>query len=133
METRLDLMMHSIEIFSHSRRFCFNVVYLCFQASKKKVPDVRSLSRSSGKARSGSETSSDSSSEDAKPNEKLGSSFPEEDFQKYNYIHFDPENHWCRVCNVFPRTAKEYLHHLHSPEHKEQITVSPLVLSNVLA
>lgn len=34
-----------------------------------------------------------------------------------NYVHYDPEMHWCRVCNVFPKTAKDYLTHLHSPEH----------------
>ncbi|KAJ9579570.1 hypothetical protein L9F63_004755, partial [Diploptera punctata] len=37
----------------------------------------------------------------------------------YNYVYYDPEMHWCRVCDVFPRTAKEYLNHLHSTEHKE--------------
>ncbi|XP_046384230.1 zinc finger matrin-type protein CG9776-like isoform X2 [Ischnura elegans] len=37
----------------------------------------------------------------------------------YNYVYYDPEVHWCRVCDVFPRTAKEYLHHLHCTEHKE--------------
>ncbi|KAH9633910.1 hypothetical protein HF086_009723 [Spodoptera exigua] len=25
--------------------------------------------------------------------------------------------HWCRVCNEFPPTAKDYLNHLHSPAH----------------
>nr|XP_018900491.1 PREDICTED: serine/arginine repetitive matrix protein 2-like isoform X2 [Bemisia tabaci] len=38
-----------------------------------------------------------------------------------NYIHYDPEIHWCKVCNVFPRTAKEYLNHLHAPEHKKTL------------
>lgn len=42
----------------------------------------------------------------------------------YNYIHYDPEMHWCRVCDVFPRTAKEFLNHLHSAEHKEQTLVT---------
>lgn len=118
-----DIIPESIEtvLFYDSGSFYFLTSCLFFQGSKKK--DVRSQSRSSGKARSGSESSSDSS-DDTKHNEKVDSSFPEEDFQKYNYIHFDPENHWCRVCNAFPRTAKEYLHHLHSPEHKEQIMVS---------
>ncbi|XP_071442050.1 zinc finger matrin-type protein CG9776-like isoform X2 [Hetaerina americana] len=37
----------------------------------------------------------------------------------YNYVYYDPEVHWCRVCDVFPKTAKEYLHHLHCSEHKE--------------
>lgn len=42
----------------------------------------------------------------------------------FNYVHYDPEMHWCRVCNVFPKTAKEYLNHLHSSEHKTQTLVS---------
>lgn len=25
--------------------------------------------------------------------------------------------HWCGKCNVFPKTAKDYLTHLHSREH----------------
>lgn len=36
-----------------------------------------------------------------------------------NFIYYDPEMHWCQVCDEFPRTAKEYLNHLHSKEHKE--------------
>lgn len=40
---------------------------------------------------------------------------------KYNYIHYDPELHWCRVCDVFPKTAKDLLMHLHSPEHREAV------------
>lgn len=98
------------------------------KTNKKKVEDIRSHSRSSGKGRSRSASSSDSSVEDVTArNEKPENSTPEEDFQKYNYIHFDPENHWCRVCNTFPRTAKEYLHHLHSAEHKDLITARKLV------
>lgn len=36
-----------------------------------------------------------------------------------NYIHYDPELHWCRVCDVFPRSAKDFLNHLHSAEHRQ--------------
>ncbi|XP_060800651.1 zinc finger matrin-type protein CG9776 [Amyelois transitella] len=36
---------------------------------------------------------------------------------KFNYVYYDPEMHWCRVCNEFPPTAKDYLNHLHSPAH----------------
>lgn len=39
--------------------------------------------------------------------------------EKFNYIHYDPEVHWCRICDVFPRTAKDFLMHLHSKEHKK--------------
>lgn len=35
-----------------------------------------------------------------------------------NFTFFDPEQHWCKVCCAFPKTAKEYLLHLHSEEHK---------------
>ena len=41
-----------------------------------------------------------------------------------NYVYYDPEIHWCRVCNAFPKTAKEYLLHLHAPEHKQVLAVS---------
>nr|XP_032512345.1 zinc finger matrin-type protein CG9776 isoform X1 [Danaus plexippus plexippus] len=37
--------------------------------------------------------------------------------KKFNYVYYDPEMHWCRVCNEFPSTAKDYLNHLHSPAH----------------
>lgn len=46
-----------------------------------------------------------------------------EEAQKFNIVHFDPELHWCRVCNVFPRTAKEFLNHLHAPDHKQNLSV----------
>lgn len=38
--------------------------------------------------------------------------------EQINFTFFDPEQHWCRVCSAFPKTAKEYLLHLHSEEHK---------------
>ncbi|XP_052125778.1 zinc finger matrin-type protein CG9776 isoform X2 [Frankliniella occidentalis] len=97
------------------------------KGNKKKPKSPHSRSQSSGQGRSRSSSSSDSSADESKEKKKQEIISPEEDFQKYNYIHFDPENHWCRVCNVFPRTAKEYLHHLHSAEHKDQITVRKLV------
>ena len=42
----------------------------------------------------------------------------------YNFVHYDPEMHWCKVCDIFPKTAKEYLNHLHTNEHKEACLVS---------
>lgn len=36
-----------------------------------------------------------------------------------NYIHYDPELHWCRVCDVFPRTAKDLLNHMHNNDHRQ--------------
>lgn len=40
---------------------------------------------------------------------------------KYNYIHYDPELHWCRMCDVFPKTAKDLLIHLHTPDHRSMM------------
>lgn len=39
--------------------------------------------------------------------------------QKINYVHYDPQMHWCKQCNIFPKTAKDFLIHLHSKEHQE--------------
>ncbi|KAF7992980.1 hypothetical protein HCN44_005761 [Aphidius gifuensis] len=44
-----------------------------------------------------------------------------------NFVHYDPEMHWCKVCNIFPKTAKEYLNHLHSNEHKEKCLEKKIV------
>lgn len=38
--------------------------------------------------------------------------------EQINFTFFDPEQHWCKICSAFPKTAKEYLIHLHSEEHK---------------
>ena len=38
---------------------------------------------------------------------------------RYCYIYYDPELHWCRICDVFPKSAKDYLLHLHSKEHRQ--------------
>lgn len=47
-----------------------------------------------------------------------------EDKPMYNFVHYDPEMHWCKVCDIFPKTAKEYLNHLHTNEHREACLVS---------
>ncbi|CAO1439512.1 unnamed protein product [Diamesa tonsa] len=41
----------------------------------------------------------------------------EDDRKKVNYIYYDPELHWCKACNVFPKSAKDYLLHLQSKDH----------------
>lgn len=41
--------------------------------------------------------------------------------QQVNYAFYDPELHWCKACNVFPKTAKDYLNHLHSKEHADVV------------
>lgn len=38
--------------------------------------------------------------------------------ERINYTFFDPELHWCKTCEAFPKTAKDFLNHLHSEEHK---------------
>ncbi|XP_055605752.1 zinc finger matrin-type protein CG9776-like, partial [Uranotaenia lowii] len=35
----------------------------------------------------------------------------------FNYIYYDPELHWCSICDIFPKTAKDYLNHLHTEQH----------------
>lgn len=42
-----------------------------------------------------------------------------------NYIVFDPELHWCKPCQAFPQTAKDYLIHLHTKEHAEKNAKNP--------
>lgn len=41
--------------------------------------------------------------------------------EQINYTFFDPEQHWCKPCSSFPKTAKEYLLHMHSDEHKSNV------------
>ncbi|KAK4886736.1 hypothetical protein RN001_003007 [Aquatica leii] len=38
---------------------------------------------------------------------------------RFCYVYYDPELHWCRICDVFPKSAKDYLLHLHSKEHRQ--------------
>lgn len=39
--------------------------------------------------------------------------------QQINFIHYDPEMHWCQTCQVFPKTAKDFLTHLHTKDHQQ--------------
>jgi hypothetical protein len=41
--------------------------------------------------------------------------------EKFNYILYDPELHWCKLCQEFPKTAKDYLDHLHTKDHLDKI------------
>ncbi|XP_011310962.1 zinc finger matrin-type protein CG9776-like isoform X2 [Fopius arisanus] len=50
---------------------------------------------------------------------KISRNIEEDSKPMYNFVHYDPEMHWCKICDIFPKTAKEYLNHLHSAEHKE--------------
>ncbi|XP_060646011.1 zinc finger matrin-type protein CG9776 isoform X2 [Drosophila nasuta] len=43
--------------------------------------------------------------------------------QSYNYVFFDSEKYWCESCSVFPKTARDYLKHLHAEEHMNRETM----------
>ncbi|KAJ8970845.1 hypothetical protein NQ317_019117 [Molorchus minor] len=56
---------------------------------------------------------------DAKPNKSKspeGSTTPPE---RYCYVHYDTGLHWCRLCDEFPETAKDFLLHLQDKKHRE--------------
>lgn len=46
--------------------------------------------------------------------------------KKVNYIYYDPELHWCKACNVFPKSAKDYLLHLQSKDHASNTVKSQI-------
>lgn len=52
---------------------------------------------------------------------KSSKSTSRSEIEQINFTFFDPEQHWCKVCSAFPKTAKEYLLHLHSEEHKANV------------
>lgn len=81
-----------------------------FPKGKSESPDRSSASDSDKESKIERDTKERRSPEDSKP--------------MYNFVHYDPEMHWCKVCDIFPKTAKEYLNHLHSNEHKEACLVS---------
>lgn len=31
--------------------------------------------------------------------------------------------HWCQACDIFPKTARDYLNHLHSKEHLNRVEI----------
>uniref|UniRef100_A0A0K8SPL5 U1-type domain-containing protein n=2 Tax=Lygus hesperus TaxID=30085 RepID=A0A0K8SPL5_LYGHE len=68
------------------------------------------------KKRSRSKSPSRSKSEKKRSPPRKRSSSPH-----VNIVHYDPELHWCSVCNVFPRSATVYLVHLHSEQHKAAV------------
>lgn len=76
-----------------------------FPKGKSESPDRSSVSDSDKESKIERDSKERRSPEDSKP--------------MYNFVHYDPEMHWCKVCDIFPKTAKEYLNHLHSNEHKE--------------
>ncbi|XP_031638425.1 zinc finger matrin-type protein CG9776 [Contarinia nasturtii] len=60
-------------------------------------------------------------SERSRKDEKSSKSAPIPPVEQINFTFFDPEQHWCKACSTFPKTAKEYLLHLHSDEHKNNV------------
>lgn len=63
-----------------------------------------------------------SESPSSRSREKMRKSVSTERFdetKRCNYVHYDPELHWCRTCDVFPKTAKDLLLHLQSDDHKK--------------
>lgn len=58
---------------------------------------------------------------DSPKKERSSTSFERSAESKYNYIHYDPELHWCRMCDIFPKTAKDFLMHLHNKEHRDMM------------
>ncbi|KAL5275069.1 ZNF318 family protein [Megaselia abdita] len=86
--------------------------------NKRRNADTSSSSSSSSSSGSSSESSSsDDSESEQKTKEKT---FYD---TNVNYVFFDPETHWCKSCKSFPKSAKDYLNHLHSEEH---MGLSPL-------
>lgn len=51
-----------------------------------------------------------------------------EKLPQFNYVYCDSCIHWCQPCNIFPKTAKEYLAHLHSESHKATLEVGDIFL-----
>ncbi|VEN36928.1 unnamed protein product [Callosobruchus maculatus] len=37
------------------------------------------------------------------------------------YVHYDTGLHWCRLCDEFPETAKDFLLHLQEKDHREMV------------
>lgn len=77
-----------------------------------------------GKSPSPDRSSASDSDKESKAERDIRERRSSEDKPMYNFVHYDPEMHWCKVCDIFPKTAKEYLNHLHSNEHKEACLVS---------
>lgn len=92
----------------------------CSRSPKEDFPKGKSLSPDRSSA-------SDSDKESKIERDMKERRSPEDSKPMYNFVHYDPEMHWCKVCDIFPKTAKEYLNHLHSNEHKEACLVSCLL------
>lgn len=93
-------------------------------------PELNKRSRSpkedfpKGKSPSPDRSLASDSDKESKAERDIRERRSSEDKPMYNFVHYDPEMHWCKVCDIFPKTAKEYLNHLHSNEHKEACVVS---------
>lgn len=84
-----------------------------------------------GKSPSPDRSSASESDKESKAERDIRERRSSEDKPMYNFVHYDPEMHWCKVCDIFPKTAKEYLNHLHSNEHKEACLVSNIFCERI--
>jgi hypothetical protein len=93
----------------------------------KKDSDEEEASKKKPPKRSRKSESDDSSRERKLKSELLESmkrkkqEAEESKKDKVNYVYYDPEIHWCKHCQVFPKTAKDYLSHLHTKDHLDKI------------
>ncbi|XP_050293096.1 zinc finger matrin-type protein CG9776-like isoform X2 [Anthonomus grandis grandis] len=81
----------------------------------KRDPPNKENSKGMERSRSGSRTRLDR--EKSVHSEKITDMIGNE---KYCYVYYDTGLHWCRACDKFPETAKEFLQHLHSDQHQER-------------
>jgi len=99
----------------------------------KKKRNKSNKSKKSLKVHSSSEEETDSkksykskelidTSKKTKRNEKI---------PQFNHVYCDSCIHWCQPCNIFPKTAKEYLTHLHSESHRKTLEVCNIFLNNI--
>lgn len=105
----------SLVFLFHYRRFD-NYGFVCFQIEiQNKLKDANNVIEILSDI-IGDSTKRD---KDDSPRDSHRRSTDKTGGDKFNYIHYDPEVHWCRICDIFPRTAKDFLMHLHSKEHKK--------------
>lgn len=89
--------------------------------SEEKASDKPKKESSSGSKKEEKKSRKEEKSP-VKPKEKVKEVIKESN-GVFNVVHYDPELHWCQLCNVFPKTAKDYLNHLHSVEHQAKQAV----------
>jgi len=84
---------------------------------RTRSPSKDADSRSEREARSERDSRSERESRSERDG---GGKGDREDIKRFSYVYYDTGLHWCRSCDKFPETAKEFLQHLHSSQHQEQ-------------